>query len=153
MSVEKIAFDFDDEQFRQIEANAAKHQTWINALVRDYFAVVIASGIADDDGMTGNLRALVNYSAGRISRNKAKAALGVDDLTLTAMLRCAKFPPPRASLGHENRMLDEIKDIEFGSRAGTALFISCFLLTTTGPRHQISSPSPHRSFFWPLNAR
>lgn len=115
MSVAKIAFDFDDEQFRQIEAIAAKHQTSINALVRDYFAYVIASGIADDNGMNGNLQVLLDYSIGKIGRNKAKAELGVDDFTLTCLLRGVNFPPPRASIEHENRMLDEIKDIDFGS--------------------------------------
>ena len=117
MSLAKITFDFDNEQLRQMEVIAAKHQTSINALVHDYFAHVIASGIADDDGMNGNLQALFDYSIGKIGRNKAKAALGVDDVTLTVMLRCAKFPPPRASFEHENRMLDEIKDIDFESRA------------------------------------
>ena len=111
----KITFDFDNEQLRQIEAVAAKHQTSINALVRDYFSEVIGSGIADDDGMNGNLRRLFDYSIGKIGRNKAKAELGVDDFTLTCLLRGVNFPPPRASIEHENRMLDKIKDIDFGS--------------------------------------
>lgn len=111
----KITFDFDNEQLRQIEAVAAKHQTSINALVRDYFSEVIGSGIADDDGMNGNLRRLFDYSIGKIGRNKAKAALGVDDFTLTAMLRYAKPPPPRASAEQADRMLAEIKEIDFES--------------------------------------
>ena len=108
-----ITFVFDDEQLRQMKVIAAKHQTSINALVRDYFSYLTTRGIAEDDGMNGNLQTLFDYSIGKIGRHKAKATLGVDDLTLTVMLRNAKFPPPRATIEQENRMLDEIKEIHF----------------------------------------
>ena len=108
-----ITFVLDDEQLRQMKVIAAKHQTSLNALVRDYFSSLTTSGVADDDRMNGNLQTLFDYSIGKMGRHKAKAALGVDDLTLTLMLRNAKFPPPRATTEQENRMLDEIKDIHF----------------------------------------
>lgn len=108
-----ITFVFDDEQLRQMKVIAAKHQTSINALVRDYFSYLTASGIAEDDSMNGNLQTLFDYSIGKIGRHKAKSALGVDDHTLTVMLRNSKFPPPRATTEQENRMLEEIEEIRF----------------------------------------
>lgn len=108
-----ITFVIDDEQLRQMKVIAAKHQTSINALVRDYFSHLTSSGLAETEGMNGNLQALFDYSIGRIGRHRAKTFLGVDDLTLATMLRRAGFPPPRATLEEENRMLEEIKDIHF----------------------------------------
>lgn len=108
-----ITFVIADEQLRQMKVLAAKHQTSINALVRDYFSHLTASGLADSDGMNGNLQTLFDYSIGKIGRHKAKSFLGVDDFALTHMLRSAKLPPPRATAEEENRMLEEIKDIHF----------------------------------------
>lgn len=108
-----ITFVVDDELLRQMKVIAAKHQTSINALVRDYFSYLTTSGIAEDDCMNGNLQTLFDYSIGKIGRHKAKALLGIDDFTLTNMLRSAKFPPPRATAEQENRMLEEIKGIHF----------------------------------------
>ena len=108
-----ITFVIEDEQLRQMKVIAAKYQTSINALVRDYFSHLIASGISQDDRMNGNLQPLFEYSMGRMGRHKAKVVLGVDDNTLTTMLRQAHFPPPRSSLDEENRMLDKIKDLHF----------------------------------------
>ena len=108
-----ITFVIEDEQLRQMKIIAAKHQTSINALVRDYFSHLTASGLADSDGMNGNLQTLFDYSIGKIGRHKAKSFLGVDDFMLTDMLRSAKLPPPRATVDEENRMLEEIKNIRF----------------------------------------
>ena len=108
-----ITFVIDDEQLRQMKVIAAKHQTSINALVRDYFALLTSSGLAETETMNGNLQALFDYSIGRVGRHKAKTFLGIDDLTLATMLRRTGFPPPRATLEEENRMLEEIKDIHF----------------------------------------
>ncbi len=108
-----ITFVIDDEQLRQMKVIAAKHQISINALVRDYFSHLTSSGLAATESMNGNLQTLFDYSIGRIGRHKAKAFLGVDDHTLATMLRDTGFPPPRATLEEENRMLEEIKDIHF----------------------------------------
>jgi len=108
-----ITFVIDDEQLRQMKVIAAKHQTSINALVRDYFSHLTSSGLSQTEVMNGNLQALFDYSIGRIGRHRAKTFLGVDDLTLATMLRHAGFPPPRAMLEEEDRMLEEIKDIHF----------------------------------------
>lgn len=108
-----ITFTFDDEQLRQMKVIAAHQQTSINALVRDYFAHLISSGLAETDSMNGNLQTLFDYSVGKIGRHKAKEFLGVDDVTLVKMLRQSGFPPPRATIEEENRMLEEIKDIHF----------------------------------------
>lgn len=108
-----ITFVIDDAQLRQMKIIAAKHETSINAIVRDYFSHLIASGLVEDEAMNGNLQTLFDYSIGRIGRHKAKAFLGVDDVTLAAMLRHASFPPPRATLEEEDSMLQEIKDIHF----------------------------------------
>lgn len=108
-----ITFVVEDEQLRQMKVIAAKHETSLNAMVRDFFAHLIASGLAETETMNGNLQALFDYSIGRISRHKARTRLGVDDRSLATMLRQAGFPPPRASEAEEDRMLDEIKDIHF----------------------------------------
>ncbi len=106
-----ITFIVDDELLRQMKILAAKHKTSINALVRDYFSHLASSGLAEAEAMNGNLQALFDYSIGRIGRHKAKTRLGVDDLTLANMMRQAGFPPPRAALEEEDRMLKEIKDV------------------------------------------
>ena len=108
-----ITFVIDDEQLRQMKVIAAKHQTSLNALVRDYFTHLTSNGLSETEAMSGNLQALFDYSIGRIGRHKAKAFLGVDDINFATMLRRAGFPPPRAMLEEENRMLEEIKDIHF----------------------------------------
>jgi hypothetical protein len=73
-----------------------------------YFA---SSGIGETDAMNGNLQTLFAYSMGNIGRKKARDSLGVDDLSLSLMLRQAGFPPPRASQDEEDKMLDEIQHI------------------------------------------
>lgn len=108
-----ITFVIDDEQLRQMKVIAAKHQTSINALVRDYFSLLTSSGLVEAETMNGNLQALFDYSIGKMGRHKAKTFLGVDDLTFATMLRRTGFPPPRATLEEENRMLEEIKGIHF----------------------------------------
>jgi hypothetical protein len=109
-----ITFVVDDEQLRQMKVIAAEHETSINALVRNYFAHLTASGLADAEAMNGNLQTLFDYSMGKCSRHQARKALGVDDATLTTLLRQTGFPPPRASTEQEDKMLEEIKDIHFG---------------------------------------
>ena len=106
-----ITFVIDDGQLRQIKIIAAQHDTSVNALVRSHFAHLVASGLQETDAMNGNLRTLFDYSVGRVGRHKAKALLGVGDDVLTCMLRQAGFPPPRASIEQEDRMLEDIKDI------------------------------------------
>ena len=108
-----ITFVIDDELLRQMKIIAATHQTSINALVRDYFSHLASSGLAEVEVMNGNLQSLFDYSIGKIGRHRVKTLLGVDDLTLTNMLRQAGFPPPRATLEEEDRMLKEIKDLHF----------------------------------------
>jgi hypothetical protein len=61
--------------------------------------------------MNGNLRALFDYSVGRIGRHRARELLGVDDATLATMLRQASFPPPRATIEQEDAMLAGAKDV------------------------------------------
>lgn len=108
-----ITFGIDDSLLRDVKVIAAKHETSVNALVRNYFAHLVASGLQDTDSLTGNLQTLFDYSIGRIGRHKARSFLGVDDATLTSMLRQSGFPPPRATQEQEDRMLDDIKDIHF----------------------------------------
>ena len=108
-----ITFVIDDALLRDVKVIAAKHETSVNALVRNYFAHLVASGLQDTESLKGNLQTLFDYSIGRVGRQKARSFLGVDDATLTAMLRHAGFPPPRASQEQEDRMLDEMKDIHF----------------------------------------
>ncbi|TWO68074.1 hypothetical protein FN976_24365 [Caenimonas sedimenti] len=110
-----VTFGIDDAMLREVKVIAAKRNTSVNALVRSYFAHLIESGVQDSESMNGNLQTLFDYSVGRIGRHRAKSFLGVDDPTLTAMLRQAGFPPPRASQEEEDRMLDEIKDIHLSS--------------------------------------
>jgi len=106
-----ITFSIDESILRRVKVVAAQHGTSINAMVRDYFSSLLASGIDDADTMNGNQRTLFDYSVGGTGRSRARKILGVDDATLTLMMRAAGFPPPRASSEQENEMLDEIKDI------------------------------------------
>ncbi len=108
-----ITFSLDEATIRQIKVIAAHHDTSINAIVRDYFAQLVNSGIQVKDVMNGNLQSLFDYSIGRIGRTQAKKILGVEDKVLAQMLLGAGFPPPRASLEQEDAMLKEIKDIHF----------------------------------------
>ena len=101
----------DDSLLRQVKVIAAQHESSVTALVRNYFAHLVESGLQETETTTGNLQALFDYSVGRIGRHRAKAFLGVEDDVLTSMLRQAGFPPPRATIEQEDRMLEEIKDI------------------------------------------
>ncbi len=109
-----ITFVIDDALLREIKAIAAHHDTSVNALVRNYFSNVVASGVQETNVLNGNLKTLFDYSVGRISRHRAKAFLGTDDATFSNMLRETGFPPPRASQDDENAMLEEIKGVRFG---------------------------------------
>lgn len=113
MGVSNITLAIDDALLRQIKVIAAQHDTSINSIVRDYFSHLANTGLQEKDVMNGNLQTLFNYSIGRIGWGQAKKILGIEDMTLTIMLREAGFPPPRASLEQETAMLEEIKDIHF----------------------------------------
>lgn len=113
MSILKIELDVSDDLLSKIKLITEQNETDINSLVNNYLSNLADSELYDNYAMIGNLRALFNYSTGRISRGEAKNALGTDDWRLTTMLRMAGFPPPRATIEQENAMLEEIKDIHF----------------------------------------
>lgn len=108
-----ITFVIDEAVLREVKAIAARNDTSVNALVRDYFSCLITSGLQETSALNGNLKALFDYSIGKISRNRAIKFLGISDATLATMLRESGFPPPRTSLDTENQILDEIKEVRF----------------------------------------
>ncbi|MEB0023816.1 hypothetical protein [Actimicrobium sp. CCI2.3] len=109
----KIMFSVDENTLRQARLIAEKHHVSVASLLRNYLATLAESGLIEGDSMTGNCQALFDYSLGKLSRHKTRRILGVDDFTLTTMLRVAGFPPPRATNAEEEKMLDDIKDVHF----------------------------------------
>jgi hypothetical protein len=108
-----IKFSVDEDQLRELNVIAANKKTSLNDLVQDYLSNLTTSGLAEADSMNGNIHALFDYSVGKIDRHGAQKILGVDDHTLSIMLRLSGFPPPRATLEKENEMLEQIKDVHF----------------------------------------
>ena len=103
-----ITFALDRNLLRSVKIIAAKYDTSLNALVRDYFRHLADSGVAAEGEMNGNLERLFLYSIGRLSRSAVCKELGVDDFRLTQMLRMAGFPPPRSSKADEDAQVEKI---------------------------------------------
>lgn len=106
-----ITFSLDENIIRQSEILAAQTGTSVNAIVRDYLSYLVGMGIKDVDAMNGNLQILFNFSIGKLNRKQACRELGVEDISLSRMMREAGFPPPRANLEQEKEMLEEIRGI------------------------------------------
>ena len=103
-----ITFSLDKDLLREVNVIAARYDTSLNALVRDYFRHLADFGVAAEGEMNGNLERLFLYSIGRLSRSEACRELGVDDFRLTQMLRMAGFPPPRSSKADEDAQVEKI---------------------------------------------
>jgi len=103
-----ITFSMDKDLIRKVKVIAARYDTSLNALVRDYFRHLADSGVSDEGEMNGNLERLFLYSIGRLSRSAVCKELGVDDFRLTQMLRMAGFPPPRSSKADEDAQVEKI---------------------------------------------
>lgn len=106
-----ITFVLDDDLIREVKVLAARYDTSLNALVRDYFRHLSASGLSSDETLDGNLQTLFFYSMGRLTRKEAREALGVDDFRLTQLLRMAGFPPPRSPKVDEDSQVAKILEI------------------------------------------
>ena len=106
-----ITFSLDKDLLREVKVIAARYDTSLNALVRDYFRHLADSGVVADGEMNGNLERLFLYSIGRLSRSEACRELGADDFRLTQMLRMAGFPPPRSSKADEDAQVEKIVEL------------------------------------------
>jgi hypothetical protein len=100
-----ITFSFDEDLLREVKVLAARYDTSLNSLVRDYFQHLSESGLSSGDRLDGNLQTLFLYSIGRLTREETCASLGVDDLRLTQLLRGAGFPPPRSPKSDEESQI------------------------------------------------
>ncbi len=107
----KIEIEVLDNLLEKVKLIAEQSGRDVNSLLSDYLSNLAESGLDEADLMDGNLRALFDFSIGRVGRREAMDRLGVDGFRLSMMLREAGFPPPRASIERENEMLEEIRDI------------------------------------------
>lgn len=78
---------------REVKVVAARYDTSLNTLVRNYFQHLAHSGLASEGPMQGNLHTLFRYSVAQLMREEAREELGVDDFRLTQPLLMAGFPP------------------------------------------------------------
>ncbi|OOH72628.1 hypothetical protein BOX24_06415 [Leptospirillum ferriphilum] len=106
-----ITFDLDEDLLREVRVIAARYDTSLNALVRDYFLHLAQSGLASEGNLNGNLQMLFRYSVGHMTRKEAREALGVNDVRLTQLMRMAGFPPPRSPKAEEDAQVE--KAVEF----------------------------------------
>jgi len=106
-----ITFDLDEDLLREVRVIAARYDTSLNALVRDYFQHLAQSGLSSDENLNGNLHMLFHYSVGHLTRKEAREALGVNDVRLTQLMRMAGFPPPRSPKAEEDAQVE--KAVEF----------------------------------------
>lgn len=106
-----ITFSLDEELIREVKVIAARHDTSLNGLVRDYFRHLAQSGLVSEGRMDGNLRMLFSYSVGHLTRKETKDALGVDDARLTELLRTAGFPPPRSPKSEEDAQVEKTVEL------------------------------------------
>lgn len=106
-----ITFVVDENLLRKVKVIAARYDTSLNALVRDYFQHLAHSGLDSEGPMEGNLQTLFRYSMGSMTRKQAREALGADDARLTQLLRMAGFPPPRSPQAEEDAQVE--KALEF----------------------------------------
>lgn len=106
-----ITFVLDEDLLREVKVIAARYDTSLNALVRDYFQHLAHSGLSSEGRMDGNLQTLFRYSVGHLTRKEAREALGVDDARLTQLLRMAGFPPPRAQKADEDAQVEKTMEL------------------------------------------
>ena len=106
-----ITFDLDEDLLREVKVIAARYDTSLNALVRDYFQNLAHSGLSSDENLNGNLQMLFRYSIGQMTRREVREALGVNDVRLTQLLRMAGFPPPRSTASEEDAQVEKALEI------------------------------------------
>jgi hypothetical protein len=106
-----ITFVLDENLLREAKVIAARYETSLNALVRDYFQHLAHSGLGSEGQMDGNLQTLFRYSVGSLTRKETREMLGVDDAHLTQLLRMAGFPPPRSPKAEEDAQVEQALEL------------------------------------------
>lgn len=106
-----ITFVLDEKLLREVKVIAARYDTSLNALVRDYFQHLAHSGLGSEGRMDGNLQTLFRYSVGYLTRKEARESLGTDDARLTQLLRMTGFPPPRSPKAEEDAQVDKTLEL------------------------------------------
>lgn len=67
---------------------------------------LVDASLGSGENQDGNLQMLFWYSTGQRTRRETCEGLGVDDVTLTKLLRLAGFPPPRSSRASEDAQVE-----------------------------------------------
>lgn len=102
-----VTIALERDLLRQAKVIAARYDTSVNALLRNYLAHLTELGVVEHRPAGGNVETLFRFSMGLMPRNAAMRSLGVSDYgLLIRLMNAAGLPLPSVPIQSRKAMVD-----------------------------------------------